>query len=69
MVANMKEDSDLEKKKEEVNLFGKMVHFIPDSLKMGLCKDKEFTICLMDRSTKESLEKIKGTEEENMSLL
>lgn len=36
---------------------------------MGLCKDKEFTICLMDRSTKESLEKIKGTEEENMSLL
>ena len=63
-----KEILDLVKNKEEESLLGLMEQHMKDNLKMDLCKDKVFTNYQMAIFTKDNLEKIKDTEEENLQL-
>lgn len=65
MEANIKENSDLERKKVEESLYGEMGLFIMDSSKMDSCRDKEFIIYQMAKLIKGSSGRTKDTAEEH----
>ena len=63
--ADMRDNSDLERRKEEEILFGEMELFIQDNLKTDSCKERGFIDFQMEKFMKDSLEKTKDTEEES----
>ena len=65
MEADMKENSDLERKKGEESLYGGMGLCTMDNLKMDSYREKEFIIYLMDKLTKVSSERTRDTVEEH----
>jgi hypothetical protein len=66
MEVDTKENSDLERKKEKDNSHGKMEQYILVNLKMGSCKVKVSINFLMERFMKDSSERTKDMEEEDM---
>ena len=63
--ADMRDNSDLERRKAEETLFGEMELFIQDNLKTDSCKERGFIDFQMEKFMKDSLEKTKDTEEES----
>lgn len=66
MEADMKESLGLERKRGEDILSGEMEQSTEDNLKMDLCKGKVFISFQMVKFMKDSSERTRDMEEENM---